>query len=294
MSIEKYQAFVKVIEYQSFTKAGEVLSYSQSGISRMIKDLEKEFNTTLLTRNKNAITLTSSGELLLPYIKAVCENHIKLEEEVDAIKGLKKGLIRIGTFSSVATHWLSHIIAAFQADYPDIDYELLLGDYKEIEEWVQSGRVDFGFVRLPIQSDLETIFIEEDEMLAILPMTHALKDKSSLTAEDFLDYPFLLLEKGAKGEVIDYFKASGVSPKIKFKTWDDYAIMSMVEKNLGLSVLPSLILKRLPYHLITKPLSPQLMRKIGIAFKNYENASLATKAFLTYLSYRHKGEERDD
>lgn len=69
MSIEKYQAFVKVIEYQSFTKAGEVLSYSQSGISRMIKDLEKAFNTTLLTRNKNAITLTSSGELLLPYIR---------------------------------------------------------------------------------------------------------------------------------------------------------------------------------------------------------------------------------
>ena len=58
---------------------------------------------------------------------------------MDELNGLQSGLIRIGTFSSVATHWLPNIIKEFQKDYPNIDYELLLGDYTEIEEWI-SGR----------------------------------------------------------------------------------------------------------------------------------------------------------
>lgn len=286
MSLEKYQAFIKVIEYQSFTKAGEVLNYSQSGISRMIKDLEEDFSAPLLHRSRNGVSLTSTGEMLLPYIKNLCEAHERLLEKAMALEGLKGGLIRIGTFSSVATHWLGAIISEFQKDYPEIDYELLVGDYKEIEEWTLSGRVDFGFVRLPVSKDLETIFLEADEMRAILPKKHPLAEKSALRAEDFSGEPFLLLEKGAKAEVIDFFKEAGVSPEIKFTTWDDYAIMSMVEKNLGVSVLPSLILRRIPYDILTRPLEPVLSRKIGVALKSYEGASLAVKTFLKYLGYR--------
>ncbi len=78
--------------------------------------------------------------------------------EVDELNGLQSGLIRIGTFSSVATHWLPNIIKEFQKAYPGIDYELLLGDYTEIEEWISEGRVDCGFLRLPTDSDFETIF----------------------------------------------------------------------------------------------------------------------------------------
>lgn len=65
--------------------------------------------------------------------------------QVDDLNDMKSGLIRIGTFSSVATHWLPNIIKRFKADYPNIDYELLLGDYAEIERWINEGRVDCGF-----------------------------------------------------------------------------------------------------------------------------------------------------
>ena len=56
-----------------------------------------------------------------------------LQMQVDELHGLQSGLIRIGTFSSVATHWLPNIIQQFQKDFPNIDFELLLGDYAEIE-----------------------------------------------------------------------------------------------------------------------------------------------------------------
>ncbi len=128
------------------------------------------------------------------------------------------GLIRIGTFSSVATHWLPNIIKVFQQDYPNIDYELLLGDYTEIEEWILEGRVDCGFLRLT--------------------------------------------------------------------TWDDYAVMSMVESGLGISILPQLILKRIPYKIIAKELDVPAYRNIGLALRNKKTASLAVKRFLDYLQYR--------
>ena len=120
MNIQKYLAFVKTVEYGSFTKAAERLNYSQSGISRMINDLEKEWKISLLERSRSGVRLTSDGLTLLPYAKSVCEEYGKLQAQVDEINGLQSGIIRIGTFSSVATHWLPNIIKMFQNDYPNI------------------------------------------------------------------------------------------------------------------------------------------------------------------------------
>ena len=93
-------------------------------------------------------------------------------------------------FSSVATHWLPNIIRAFQKDYPHIDYELLLGDYTEIETWIMEGRVDCGFLRLPAHPDLETIFLEQDPLLAVLPVQHPLADCSRFPVSAFGSEPF--------------------------------------------------------------------------------------------------------
>ncbi|MDO4531692.1 MAG: LysR family transcriptional regulator, partial [Bacillota bacterium] len=162
-NILKYIAFVKTVEYGSFTKAAEILNYSQSGISRMISDLESAWKVTLLERNKGGIRLTGDGLKLLPRAKALLNEYEQLQTEIDAINGLQSGIIRIGTFSSIATHWLPNIIKEFQKDYPNIDYELLLGDYTEIEEWIRTGRVDLGFLRLPTLPELETHFLEQDD-----------------------------------------------------------------------------------------------------------------------------------
>mgnify|MGYP002522359621 CR=1 FL=1 len=136
VNIQKYQAFLKAVEYGSFTKAAEALSYSQSGISRMIGDLEQEWNIVLLERGRGGVRLTSDGLRLLPYARNVCAEYEKLQMQVDELHGLQSGLIRIGTFSSVATHWLPNIIQQFQKDFPNIDFELLLGDYTEINSTI--------------------------------------------------------------------------------------------------------------------------------------------------------------
>ena len=286
MNILKYMAFIKTVEYGSFTKAAEVLNYSQSGISRMINDLEKEWKITLLERNRTGVKLTSDGSRLLPYAKSLCEEYQKLQIQVDDLHGVQSGIIRIGTFSSVATHWLPNIIKAFQKDYPGIDYELLLGDYTEIEEWIAEGRVDCGFLRLPTRPEFETIYLEQDNLLAILQENHPLAKCDKVPLADLCHEPFMLLEKGAKAEISEVFERNHLTPQVHFTTWDDYAIMSMVESGLGISILPQLILKRIPYHIVAKELDVPAYRHIALALRERKTASLAVKKFLEYLEYR--------
>lgn len=286
MNIQKYMAFVKTVEYGSFTKASEVLNYSQSGISRMINDLEKEWGIVLLERGRAGVRLTSDGLRIYNCAKSLCREYENLRMEAESLKGLDSGIIRIGTFSSVATHWLPNIIKEFQKDYPNIEYELLMGDYTEIERWISEGRVDCGFLCLPVRSDFEVIFLERDDLLAVIPPDHRLAECEKFPVSALCEEPFMLLEKGTRSEITELLEKNNLKPDVHFITWDDYAIMSMVESGLGISILPRLILKRVPYNIVAKELDIPACRNIGLALRNRKNASLAVKRFLDYLRYR--------
>ena len=286
MNILKYFAFVQTVEYGSFTKAAEILNYSQSGISRMISDLEKEWGLSLLERSKSGVRLTSDGSRILPYAKNLCAEFKKLLMEVDDLRGIQSGIIRIGTFSSVATHWLPSIIKAFQEDYPGIEYELLLGDYTEIEEWILQGRVDCGFLPLPVKPGLETTVLKKDKLLAVLPEGHPLAEFEKVPIAALCEEPFMLLEKGTHADITELFKRNGLKPEVRFTTWDDYAVMSMVEKGLGLSILPELILRRIPYRIVTRELDVPAYRTIAFAVRDTGSASAAVRKFTEYLDQR--------
>ncbi len=287
-NILKYFAFIKTVECGSFTKAAQVLNYSQSGISRMIGDLEKEWKITLLERSRGGLCLTSDGLRVLPLARTLCADYEKLQSQVSDLNGLRSGMIRIGTFSSVATHWLPNIIRQFQKNYPNIDYELLLGDYAEIEEWIDEGRVDCGFLKSPVGVSLATVPLERDDFLAVLPEGHPLAAMDPVPLSSMCTESFLLLEKEGNGEVINIFRRCGLEPKVRFTTWDDYAIMSMVEGGMGISILPGLILKRHPYRIVTRNLGVPAYRDIVFAMKNRKTAPLSVKRFIDYLGCRQE------
>ena len=82
MNLQKYMALVKAVEYGSFTKAAEALSYTQSGMSRMIKDLETEWGIILLERGQSGVSLTSDGLKLFPQIQRICNEQEILMAQV--------------------------------------------------------------------------------------------------------------------------------------------------------------------------------------------------------------------
>ncbi len=286
----KYLAFVKTVERGSFTGAARELDYAQSSVSKMVADLENEWGMTLLERSKNGVRLTSAGEQVLPFLRRILYEHRELEGQILRMNGIESGIVRIGTFASVAIHWLPNIFAAMQMDYPGIEYEMLLGDYDEVEKWVREGRVDCGFLRLPTLPQFDAILLQQDEYKLVLPPGHRLAEKDSIDIKELQGMPFLLLEHGGKTEVSMLLERFHVQPDIRFTTWEDFAIMAMVEKGMGVSILPDMILRRIPYQLEIRPLQEPYYRPIGLAVKNQKHLTPAVKKFIDYLPYRTKAD----
>ena len=269
-NIQKYQAFVEVADAGSFTKAAETLAYSQSGISHMVSDLERDWGVALFERSRRGVVLTGDGARLLPEARALCESFRALEATVDEVRGLETGLIRIGVFPSVAAHWIPRIIKRFSADYPGIDYKLRVGDYTEIEEWIADGTVDCGFVLLPLRTDARLIAraLEEDEFLAVLPRDHELAGAGVFPVERLAEFPLLSPASESDDELLEFLIRWGVRPTTRLTSWDDRAILSMVEYGMGVSVLSRLMLRGLSQNVVTLPLSDPVFRTIGVAYRS--------------------------
>lgn len=146
--------------------------------------------------------------------------------------------------------------------------------------------VDCGFIRLPANSQLETIFLKEDRYLVVLPEGHPLAEYERVPVSALCDYPFMLLDKEGMGDVAQILEDWGISPNIRFTTWDDYAIMAMVESGLGIGILPELILQRVPYRIEIRPLDMPAYRQICLGVRDKKTTSLAVKRFMEYLPYR--------
>lgn len=81
-------------------------------------------------------------------------------------------------------------------------------------------------------------------MLAIFPENHNLAQKEIVSLSDIAGEPFILLEEGHYYEPLEAFQSIGKHPNIKYTIHDDYAIMTMVEAGLGISILAELVLRR--------------------------------------------------
>lgn len=281
--MNRYIALQKIIELGSFTKAAEALGYTQSSISQMIASLESELSMKLLTRSRTGIKLTIEGEELYPFIERSIIEYRNVQEKADEINGLETGIIRVGTISSITCHWMPKLIKGFQELYPNVQFLFHQGDYSSIREWIKTGAVDFGFITPPAAGELETVTIKNGEMLAVLPKNHPLAAKSSVKLEEIADDPFILLEEGHYSEPINAFRAAGLEPDIKYTIHDDYAIMTMVESGLGVSILAELMLRRSNYNITCLPIEPPVYRTLSVGYKNKNRLPIASKYFIQYL-----------
>ena len=281
MSIKKYEAFLKTVELGSLTKAAELLGYTQSGISHMLNALEEESGLKLLYRDRSGVRLTSDGKTILPYMRSVCNENRVLLEKINEIKGVQAGVIRIGAFTSVSVQWLPKIIKSFRREYPNIEFELKYGDYAEIEKWIEQGRVDCGFTRMPVTADIKTYFLKKDDIVVILPEDHEYAQADKFPVSALCDYPYIQLDEGSDYEITAIFDKYKIKPNVRFTAKDDYAIIAMTASGLGISILPKLVLKNTNYPVVAKELDVPVSRDLCVAVKT-EDMSAATKCFLKH------------
>lgn len=283
MGNQKYLAFVKTVELGSLTKAANLLGYTQSGISHMIQALEEDMGLRLLHRDRSGVRTTAEGELLLPYFTDICNKERQLENMRRDLLHMDTGLLRIGAFHSVSVQWMPYIIKEFLEDFPRIEFEIMYGDYAQIEEWIWEGRVDLGFLRVPSRRKLKTIYLAEDELVVILPPGHPLKEVDAFPPKALEEYPFALVDEGEDYEVEAVFDHFGVSPRLRFTARDDHTIAAMVANGLCISILPRLVLEKMPYDILKKPFREPVLRRLGIGYKDEKRLSRAAERFLDYV-----------
>ena len=126
MSIQKYEIFLRTLEAGSVSRAAQDMGLTQSAVSHALSSLEERFGFPLLQRSRAGVRLTAEGKKILPSVRTILTAETRLQETVASIHGLSTGTIRIGTFTSVAVHWLPSILKGFQAEHPHIRFKLLI------------------------------------------------------------------------------------------------------------------------------------------------------------------------
>ncbi|MBM6828370.1 LysR family transcriptional regulator [Anaerotignum lactatifermentans] len=283
--IQKYRAYLSVIHTGSITKAAKQLGYTQSAVSRMIAQLEEEWDLPLLLRNRGNLSPTSDGLALLEELRSICQSQETLEEKIHRLHKAEAGFVRIGAFSSVSASFLPHILGKFQKAFPQISFQLFHGEYAQIREWLRQGIIDCGFLPLPAEADLEIHPLLQDRLVAVLPMDHPMAKEQTFPLSAFGGQILLQPVEERDQEIRRILAQLPLAQAMIHAVSDDHAILSMTEAGLGISLLHELVADTSRFRVAAVPIHPASVRTIGIAIKKNAPVSKGTEAFLSHLSH---------
>ena len=265
MNTEKLYVLLKTIECGSITAAAEELHFTPSGVSRTIESLEKDLGLSLFLRSRSGVSKTAICEELLPYMKQIINDERILQEEAAKLTGLLKGTIRIGVAYAAFYPWLAKEIAAFQAEWPGVRFELRDGFSTPLYHDVEGGTIDLALVSRR-EGSAGWFMLLRDELVALLPLSYPLSASQCVPLSLFEKENYIDVYPGEESDNERVFRANGIVPKRGPATRDANAMLSMVEAGLGIGMNNQLNIRRTQGKILTLPLDPPQIVEIGIAF----------------------------
>lgn len=283
MSILKYRAFLTTIEHNSLTKAAEILGYTQPGISHMISSLERELGFPLLVRAKDGVFPTENARYLQYYMQQIISADEALMETSYQIRGMERGSLRIGTFYSTSTHWLPEIVSNFLSEHPNIVLSIDEGTHDEMNEWLVQGKVDVAITSLPVPESYDFLPLWEDPILAVVSKMNPLARKDRVSVRELVKYPFIAPQEGADESINQVMQAEDLIPSIRFRIKGDMGTLSLIGRDLGVSLIPKLVIMPIHDDIAILPLDKHHVRTLGICIHSMKHAAPAAKAFIGAL-----------
>jgi DNA-binding transcriptional LysR family regulator len=281
MTLTQLEIFSLVAELHGFTAAANRLGISQSAVSHALKSLELELGVELLRRHQSRVELSDIGQQLLLRARAMLGLANTLRQEAADARGMKRGTLRIGSFGPTSSiKLLPLILQQYRATHPGIEVHIDEGPDRQVLQWLEERRIDVGFVVLP-EERFDTVALIEDQMVALLPAGHPLVVRDSLSLKDLCDFPFVLTEAGSSELVSRLFTAARLTPNIRYRCSQLISTLDVVARGDAMTVvaegsLPDQIDRRW----VKKPLSPAVLRQVGLAVLDRRQASPATLAFI--------------
>lgn len=184
----------------SIRGAAERLNVTPSALNRRIMDLEEELGAKLLERRPRGVRLTGAGEVFVRYVREQLGDVDRMLSQLEDLRGLKRGLVKIACSQALAHDFLPQQIASFRARYPLVSFDVTVADHERGIALLATYDVDLILVfRPPFIASLRPLMTLPQRLVALLPAGHPLTARESVRLADFTTYPIALPERSTGG-----------------------------------------------------------------------------------------------
>lgn len=259
MEWQQIIGFYHVANLGSFTKAADATFRTQSALSQQIKTLEEELDCQLFERiGKRKLRLTSAGERFFRFAEAILEKYDHLTEELNELKGLQKGRLRVAAPFTTLYHLFPQALQSYIREFPYVKLTILDRSQENVIQLVRNGDIDFGFaLESEVPKDLATLRWKKVEMVLMTPVGHPLAKWKRVSLKQIAKHPLILPPKSlrytCRRRLEERFQKLGIDYHIVMESSNVELSSMYVEMGLGISFatvvkdLPALRQRRLEF-----------------------------------------------
>jgi DNA-binding transcriptional LysR family regulator len=198
MNLHHLRLFAAVVNHGGFTKAAESLHLSQPAISKSLNELERQLNLTLLDRGGRSIKLTDAGQTLYARARELFGVERIAEQELREIRGLKRGVLRIASSTTIATYMLPPFLGRFHLRHPGIRIRASSANTRTVVRMLLESRVDVALVEGPVSHPQVDVHPwREDELVVISHPEHELLSRHDVDVAMLVRQQFIVREPGS-------------------------------------------------------------------------------------------------
>lgn len=241
MQIENFKIFADLVETKSFSKAAKLNGITQSAVSQQARSMERNFKTLMIDRSQKQFNLTREGTRIYDAAKEILHVYEKLLSELQEMKKVISGTIRISTIYSIGLHELPPYIKKFLHDYPSVNVRIEYRRSNLVYEDILHNSVDFGLVAFPQKlRQIETIPFRNDRLVLITHPNHPLAkttdvDLKTLSGHKFIGFDPDIPTRKAVDQIFRDNKLE-ITPVMEFDNIE--TVKRAVEIDHGIAIVP--------------------------------------------------------
>ncbi|MGG4491147.1 LysR family transcriptional regulator [Metabacillus idriensis] len=247
MYYDALKTFVTLAEIKNFTKTAENLRMSQPSVSLHIKNLEKEFQTTLFLRSPKFLQITPTGEILYDRAKRMITLYEQTRQDILEHQNSVKGELKIGASFTIGEYILPSLLLDLQNEYPELELQVLIGNTEEIIQSVRMHQVDIGLIEGQTnEKELSVHPFMQDELFIVSSKNHELASKEQVTFSDLQNQPWVTREVGSgTREFLNHvIRTNGLKVKSLLTISSNQGIKETLINGMGLSFLSRSVIER--------------------------------------------------
>lgn len=287
--LDYYKAFYQVAQCGSFSGAARQLFMTQSAVSQAVKHLETALQVSLFVRGSRGTTLTAEGEVLFAYVGQALSLIRKGEDELQRIKKIELGELRIGVGDTISRYLLLPYLDRFHQQHPGIRLRIFNRTSGDTVELLKAGRIDLAFINLPYLDEALDVcqYLEVHDTFVAGDKFADLKGRR-LVPQEVGQLPLILLERDSNSRryVDDWFLSHGVQLRPEIELGSHDLLLEFAKINLGVScVTREFATKELESGELFELdlLQPIPVRSVGICTLRGVTIPLAARAFLDVM-----------